>query len=94
MTEPVPATSTLPGRPALPPERTLLFTELLLIRWIPANVIYVGFFSNFLLMGSFLGIGIGILLGSGGRRAPSPAFPALLLLVVLLVARVQLNVHG
>ena len=34
---------------------TLLFVELLLIRWIPANVKYVGFFSNFLLMASFLG---------------------------------------
>lgn len=41
---------------------TLLFVELLLIRWIPANVTYVGFFSNFLLMASFLGIGVGILL--------------------------------
>ena len=40
---------------------TLLFVELLLIRWIPANVIYVGFFRNFLLMASFLGIGVGIL---------------------------------
>ena len=38
---------------------TLLFVELLLIRWIPANVKYVGFFSNFLLMASFLGIGLG-----------------------------------
>jgi hypothetical protein len=42
---------------------TLLFVELLLIRWIPANVVYVGFFNNFLLLASFLGIGIGILLG-------------------------------
>ena len=42
---------------------TILFVELLLIRWIPAYVKYVGFFSNFLLMASFLGIGVGILLG-------------------------------
>jgi hypothetical protein len=42
---------------------TILFTELLLIRWIPANIRYVGFFPNFLLMASFLGIGVGILLG-------------------------------
>ena len=39
----------------------VLFVELLLIRWIPANVMYVGFFRNFLLMASFLGIGAGIL---------------------------------
>lgn len=42
---------------------TILFVELLLIRWIPANAVYVGFFNNFLLLASFLGIGIGILLG-------------------------------
>ena len=48
---------------------TLLFFELLVIRWIPANVTYIGFFSNFLLMASFLGIGTGILLG---RRGWSP----------------------
>ena len=47
---------------------TVLFVELLLIRWIPANVTYVGFFSNFLLMASFLGIGVGILLGRRGMR--------------------------
>src|SRR5258705_5319100 len=49
---------------------TLLFVELLLIRWIPANVVYVGFFNNFLLLASFLGIGIGILLG---RRVATSA---------------------
>ena len=37
----------------------ILFVELLLIRWIPSNVKYIGFFSNFLLMASFLGIGLG-----------------------------------
>ena len=45
---------------------SLLFVELLLIRWIPANVIYVGYFRNFLLMASFLGIGVGILWGRPG----------------------------
>ena len=45
---------------------SILFTELLLIRWIPASVIYVGFFRNFLLMASFLGIGLGIC-GAGIR---------------------------
>ena len=35
----------------------LLFVELFLIRWIPANVIYIGFFTNIILIGSFLGIG-------------------------------------
>ncbi|HUG48927.1 MAG TPA: hypothetical protein VMP67_11020, partial [Candidatus Limnocylindria bacterium] len=31
----------------------ILYVELLLIRWIPANVKYIGFFSNFLLIASF-----------------------------------------
>ena len=47
----------------------ILFVELMLIRWIPANVKYIGFFSNFLLIASFLGIGLGILLG---RRGANP----------------------
>jgi len=54
---------------------TLLFTELLLIRWIPSTVKYVGFFTNFLLMASFLGIGwascsVGPVEGCQSRRSP------------------------
>src|ERR671923_1206409 len=71
---------------------TLLFTELLLIRWIPANVRYVGFFSNFLLMASFLGIGLGILLGRTGRRLVVSPFGPLLLATFVLIINVQLNV--
>ena len=72
---------------------TLLFVELLLIRWIPANVIYIGFFSNFLLMASFLGIGLGILLGRRGGRPVISPFTLLLLAVVVLVYLAQLNVQ-
>ncbi len=70
----------------------LLFVELFLIRWIPANVIYIGFFTNIILIGSFLGIGTGIILG---RRNSSPRlapFPLLFFLVIKLVAVAQLNV--
>ena len=72
----------------------LLFVELLVIRWIPANVIYVGFFSNFLLISSFLGIGLGILLG----RAPArglPQSPVTLILfgLVAVVLGKQLNIQ-
>jgi hypothetical protein len=72
---------------------SLLFVELLLIRWIPANVIYVGFFRNFLLMASFLGIGLGILWGRDPRRIPISPFGPLLLAVVLLVTQVQVAIH-
>jgi hypothetical protein len=71
---------------------TLLFVELFLIRWIPANVIYIGFFTNLILIASFLGIGTGIVLG---RRASTPLlapFPILLFVVVKLVSVAQLNV--
>ena len=73
---------------------TILFVELMLIRWVPANVTYVGFFSNFLLMASFLGIGLGIILGRGGRRLPILPFAVLLLAVVWLVYNFQLNVKA
>ena len=73
---------------------TVLFTELLLIRWIPANIRYVGFFPNFLLMSSFLGIGVGILLGRRfgdlPDRRPSPRCCSPW---SLLVATAQLNVQ-
>src|SRR6478609_3192891 len=39
----------------------MLFTELVLIRWAGAYVVYLSYFSNFVLLGSFLGIGLGFL---------------------------------
>jgi hypothetical protein len=72
---------------------SILFVELLLIRWIPATVIYVGFFRNFLLMASFLGIGIGILWGRDPRRAPFSLFGPVLLALVVLVTQVEVSIH-
>jgi len=72
---------------------SILFVELLLIRWIPANVIYVGFFRNFLLMASFLGIGLGILWGRDPRRIQVSPFGPLLLALVVLVTQVQIVIH-
>ena len=45
----------------------MLFAELVLIRWTGANVTYLSYFSNFVLLGSFLGIGVGFL---RARRPP------------------------
>jgi hypothetical protein len=39
----------------------MLFVELALIRWIAAYVVYVAYFTNFVLLASFLGIGVGFL---------------------------------
>src|SRR5260221_4460081 len=72
---------------------TLVFVELLLIRWIPAEVRYIGFFSNFLLMASFLGIGLGILLGRRRELESIAIFPVLLVGVVWLITSLQLNVQ-
>jgi SAM-dependent methyltransferase len=72
---------------------TILFVELLLIRWIPANVVYVGFFSNFLLIASFLGIGLGIILGRTGPRLPMSPFTVLLFGLVALALGAQLNIQ-
>lgn len=64
---------------------SLLFFELLCIRWIPSYVRYLSYFNNFILLASFLGIGLGIL---SARRARFwfPPFPVLLLLLVAVVA--------
>ncbi|MEX0626004.1 MAG: spermidine synthase [Chloroflexota bacterium] len=58
----------MPQPPNLPPRLRLvllsflmLFVELALIRWTGSNVLYLAYFSNFVLLGSFLGIGIGFL---------------------------------
>jgi SAM-dependent methyltransferase len=39
----------------------MLFVELSLIRWSGSNLVYLSYFSNFVLLGSFLGIGLGFL---------------------------------
>lgn len=71
----------------------ILFVELMLIRWIPANVKYIGFFSNFLLIASFLGIGLGILIGRRGANPRLSPFAFLLAAVVAIVSFFQLNVQ-
>ncbi|MGH2585315.1 MAG: spermidine synthase [Dehalococcoidia bacterium] len=64
----------------------VLFFELICIRWIPAYIRYIGYFSNFILLAAFLGIGVGILLSR--RTWWLPPFPVLL---AVLVAAVALN---
>ncbi|MGH2630672.1 MAG: spermidine synthase [Actinomycetota bacterium] len=44
----------------------MLFVELGLIRWAGAYNVYISFFTNFILLASFLGVGVGFL-RSGGR---------------------------
>ena len=46
----------------------VLFLEVALIRWMPAYIRLLAYFSNFILLASFLGIGVGCLLAPSRRR--------------------------
>jgi len=69
----------------------VLFLEVALIRWMPAHVRLLSFFSNFILLGSFLGIGLGCL-RAGGRRRSFPWFPLIFFALVVAVYALRLEV--
>jgi prepilin signal peptidase PulO-like enzyme (type II secretory pathway) len=64
----------------------MLFVELALIRWITANNVYVTEATNFVLLASFLGIGIGFLNAASGRDYLRWTPVALLALVGFVLA--------
>src|SRR5436853_2271057 len=64
---------------------TLLFFELLCIRWVPSYVRYLSYFTNFILLASFLGMGLGIL-AARRQRFAFPPFPLMFLVLALVVA--------
>ena len=57
----------------------ILFLELAAIRWFPAHVLFLTFFTNTVLLACFLGMSIGCL-ATGHRRNYLPWTPALLAL--------------
>jgi hypothetical protein len=59
----------------------MLFVELALIRWAGENVVYLSYFSNFVLLGSFLGIGVGFL----RAKARVDFFPWAIVVLAFLV---------
>lgn len=63
----------------------MLFVELALIRWAGENIVYVSFFSNFVLLGSFLGIGLGFLWAGRRGRIHQWSLVAFAILVGLMV---------
>src|SRR5258705_11590885 len=69
----------------------VLFLETALIRWMPAYVRLLAYFSNFILLASFLGIGVGCLLASS-RRTLFAWFPAVMTAVVAAVYFFRLEV--
>jgi hypothetical protein len=69
----------------------VLFLETAVIRWMPAYVRLLAYFSNFILLASFLGIGVGCLLAAR-RRNVAMWFPAILLALVAAVDLLRLEV--
>ena len=63
----------------------MLFVELALIRWLGANVVYMSYYSNFVLLGSFLGFGLGFLWAGRSERSLFPYTPVLLGALVAFV---------
>jgi SAM-dependent methyltransferase len=73
----------------------MLFVELALIRWTGSNVVYLSYFSNFVLLGSFLGIGLGFL--RGDRRPDLWPFAPVALAALVAFVRffpVEINSGG
>lgn len=64
----------------------ILFLELACIRWFPAHVLYLTFFTNVVLLASFLGMSVGCL--AAGRSRNYLAWTPLLLIIALAAAHV------
>lgn len=69
----------------------VLFTELALIRWLGSNIIFLSYFSNFILLGSFFGIGMGFIIAKSSRSFYKMA-PILLALLILFVFVFPVNI--
>jgi SAM-dependent methyltransferase len=69
----------------------VLFVEIVLIRWMPAYIRLLSYFSNFILLASFLGIGIGCLLAPARARL-FVWFPVLTSAVIGVVYAFRLEV--
>jgi len=64
----------------------MLFVELALIRWLGSNVVHLSYFSNFVLLGSFLGIGAGFLISRKTWSVWPFSLPLLTVTTMLVIA--------
>jgi spermidine synthase len=69
----------------------VLFVELALIRWLGSNIVFLSYFSNLILLSSFLGIGVGFILADG-KFDLSKWSPVLLSLLIVFVSFMPLNI--
>jgi SAM-dependent methyltransferase len=73
----------------------MLFIELALIRWLGSNVVHLSYFTNFVLLGSFLGIGIGFLISrKSWSMLPMSSGLLMLLVIGVYLFPVKLNRTG
>jgi hypothetical protein len=70
----------------------MLFFELLCIRWVPSYVRYLSYSNNFILLASFLVIGLGMLTARRQRFWYLP-FPLLVLVMVIIVGLNRFELH-
>ena len=62
----------------------ILFLELAAIRWFPAHVLYLTFFTNMVLLSAFLGMSVGCL--AAGQKRDYLKWTPLLLVIVMVAA--------
>jgi hypothetical protein len=70
----------------------MLFLELALIRWLGSNVLHLSYFTNFVLLGSFLGVGLGFLLART-RYTALPWSPVVLAALIAFVIKVPVRIN-
>jgi spermidine synthase len=70
----------------------ILFFELVCIRWLSSYILYLGYFTNFVLLGSLLGIGAGALLADKPIRLIK-GLPALLFIFLTLILFVRAEIN-
>src|SRR5262249_17406518 len=69
----------------------ILYFELICIRWLPAYVRFLGYFMNFIMLASFLGIGLGIMISRNEKlRLPNFFVWIFVLIVVTKLSQFQL----
>ncbi len=70
----------------------MLFVELALIRWTGSNILHLSYFSNFVLLGSFLGIGLGFIRARRSRDlSTSWPIPLVALVAFVLIFPVRVS---
>jgi hypothetical protein len=70
----------------------ILYFELICIRWLPAYVRFLGYFMNFIMLASFLGIGVGIMVARR-ERLRLPGFFVWLFLLVAVTRLSQFELY-